>query len=116
MPKDLASFPGLKRTTLGMSLPKNIRYHNVDFMQPPELSSLDLISFFSNYFFFFSLYRVAPFGMKAPSFPAMSTKPDPSERKLKRAATVTYGFERHSKKALLLRWCQKITEDYDVRK
>lgn len=59
---------------------------------------------------------MAPFGIKAPSFPVMSTKPDPSERKLKRAATVTCGFERHSKKALLLRWCQKITEDYDVRK
>ena len=67
-------------------------------------------------FDFLSLYRVANFGVKAPSFPAMSTKPERSERKLKRAATVAFGFERHSKKALLLRWCQKVTEDYDVRR
>jgi len=47
--------------------------------------------------------------------PAMSKKPKPSERKLQRAQTYAGGLDRRSKKALLLRWCQIVTDDYDVR-
>lgn len=42
-----------------------------------------------------------------------SSKPPPSERKLKRANTFAGGFDRRSKKALLLKWCQQITINYD---
>ena len=48
-------------------------------------------------------------------FPAStSSKPSPHDRKLERRATVGSGLDKTSKKARLLRWCQIVTEDYDV--
>ena len=45
-----------------------------------------------------------------------SSKPPPHERKLVRSKT-SYGImgnNRMSKKAMLLRWCQMITQSYEV--
>lgn len=41
-------------------------------------------------------------------------KPNSYDRKLERRATVGFGLDKSSKKSRLLRWCQVITEDYDV--
>ena len=43
-----------------------------------------------------------------------SRKPKPHERKMERRATVGFGLDKSSKKSRLIRWCQVITEDYDV--
>ncbi len=53
--------------------------------------------------------------LPASSTPSYS-KPKPHERKLLRSQTVAGGLgnNRLSKKAMLLKWCQFITEDYDV--
>ncbi len=59
-------------------------------------------------------YRVVT--VRPPSSPVSFKKPPPSERPLLRAQTVGsgLGFNRQSKKAMLLRWCQRETKDYDV--
>ena len=43
-----------------------------------------------------------------------SNKPKPHERKMERRATVGFGLDRSSKKSRLLRWCQIVTQEYDV--
>ena len=55
--------------------------------------------------------------VRGPSSPISNKKPPPSERPLLRAQTVGsgLGFNRQSKKAMLLRWCQRETVDYEVR-
>ena len=55
--------------------------------------------------------------IKGPSSPVSNKKPPPSERPLLRAQTVGsgLGISRQSKKAMLLRWCQRETVDYEVR-
>ena len=61
------------------------------------------------------IYRLVD--VKPPSSPVSYKKPPPSERPLLRAQTVGagLGFNRQSKKAMLLRWCQREIKDYDVR-
>lgn len=63
---------------------------------------------------FLVLHRMVE--VKTPASPISTKKPPPSERPLLRAKTVGsgLGINRQSKKAMLLRWCQRETQAYDV--
>lgn len=56
-------------------------------------------------------------GLSFQAPPSYSSKPLPHERILQRSRTVAVGLgssNKLSKKAMLLKWCQFITQDYDV--
>lgn len=55
-------------------------------------------------------------GLHFQSPPSYSSKPLPHERIMQRSRTVAEGMgtAKLSKKAMLLKWCQFITQDYEV--